>query len=169
MPMNSIKSFILVFLGFCLAPHLAISQTKINLVGGLGLPEFMNIGIEAQTEKMSYSARFGLFPYEGEYIYSYSAEVAYLYNKRIHVNKEIHTYLKTVFSYTIEETKTANYNDSFLSIRIGSKHNFNNGFGFFFDIGMAFILYSEDRSQTNFFDIDPKAIPSGSFGIFKTL
>lgn len=151
--------------------HQLSGQEKLNISGGLGLPELINIGFRYQLEQVQIGFSIGAIPYgSGEYSVSFSGDLYYHFLGSSELSKRKPWYGRIGLNYFRDETEIVIDRYLYLTTRLGREFNFSRKFGIAIDIGAFYQLSNKEirkvpPSSWNF-DFEFPVLPSIGVGVF---
>ena len=165
----------IVFLLLFVIPAHQAAQERINLAGGFGFPELLNLGIRFQAaEQEQFGVSVGAMPsVNNESIFSISGDLFFHFagSSRFAVRKP--WYGRAGLAYTREKTEGEKDTYIFANFRIGRDLNLDERLGVGIDLG-AFVTLSkqEETSYSPFLDYEPNegmVLPGLSIVLFYRL
>ena len=163
----------LVIISICCNQRIT-GQNQVDIIGGIGVPELINIGANVQFDQTQIGLKIGSFPSD-ESLFSFSADFYYHFAGTSELSSRRPWYMRAGLNYLRNETKTRVEKYSYLNLRIGREFNISNKIGIDVDAGIVFqISYSvtekEPSTSLSFnFGRDTKVFPGIGAEIFYRL
>jgi len=164
--------FIILFIIFSSGyDNQVFGQEKVNMSVGLGIPEFLNIGVRFQLEQAQIGISIGSIPVKDESIISISSDVYYHFGGFSELSNRRPWYGRIGLNYLRDETETIIDKYIFLNVRIGRDINISEKIGIEIEAGAIFQLSNEEirkKPSSSWFDFDFEfpVLPSIGIGIF---
>ncbi|MFN2396527.1 MAG: hypothetical protein ABR597_12665 [Bacteroidales bacterium] len=168
-----LKKLLLCSMFFICCAGPLVGQEKLNVSAGIGLPEFLNVGLRFQHNQAQIGLSVGTMPLKDESLFSVSGDVYYHFAGSSALSDRRPWYGRVGLNYLRNETH--HFIDKFMyfNVRVGRDFNISEKFGVNFDAGAIFELYNEEirkvpPSGWNF-DFDFPVLPSFGIGFFYRL
>jgi hypothetical protein len=167
--------FNLMLLGifsFCWSNQL-FGQEKVNVSVGMGLPEFLNVGVRYQLDQAQIAFSLGSMPVGGESIFSAGGDVYYHWGGKAESVQRRPWYGRIGLSYLRDETESLVDKYLYLNIRIGRDFNISRKLGIEIDAGAIYQLFKDETIKKTSsgwdFDFEFPILPSFGVGLFYRL
>lgn len=149
----------------------ASAQEKLNISGGLGLPELLNIGVRYQLEQVQIGFSVGSMPYgSGEYLVSFSGDVYYHFGGSSELSNRKPWYGRIGLNYLRDESELVIDKYFYLTTRFGRDFNISRKIGIEIDIGAIFQLSNKEIRKSPpsgwDFNFEYPVLPSIGVGLF---
>ncbi len=149
----------------------AFGQNKLNVLGGFGLPELLNIGLNIQNNQTQFGIRIGSFPTgPDEKVFSILGEMYYHFAGKSTLSTIRTWYVKFALNYVRDETKYVIDKYLYLNPRIGRDFNISEKIGIEIGAGLIVQLYHTHnrKKPPEFLDLDnaPSVLPSIGITLF---
>ena len=169
--MNRGYIYKLMMITMCLLAFslLCISQKRVNVTLGIGMPELLNIGVRYQANQTQLGLSVGSLPLKDETIISISAETYYHFAGRSQLSTRWPWYVRFGMNYLRNETKTVLDKYLYANLRVGRDFNISEEIGINIDIGLTIeviwdMTIKEPPGQL--FNIDFPILPGLGFCLF---
>ena len=135
-----IRYLLLAFLWFFSAKYI-LSQKKVNIIAGIGLPELIHAGVRYQMGQTQLGGSFG---YGGDSTYSINGDFLYHFGKVSDLSKRKRWYGKLGVGYNRSKSAYDIFKSLVLTTRIGKEYNISHVLGIGVDAGLTFLVYEEN-------------------------
>ena len=151
--------------------HLLSGQEKVNITTGIGLPEFLNIGLRFQLKQSQVGFSIGTWPLaSGEKIMSGSGDFLYHFGGFSELSNRRPWFGRIGVNYLRDETEYRIDKYFYLNTRVGRDFNISKKIGITLDVGAIFQLGSETirkKPSTGWnLDLEFPVLPSAGLGVF---
>lgn len=168
--------FLLTFTGLIIFSNPIFPQSKFEMSGGFGIPNWLNIGLKYGS-KIQIGSTIGFLQMPDKYIYkSLSLNIYYHFAGKSNFSTQSPWYLNGGIGYqnSYDQDRINHSNDEksfFIYPRIGRTFNLSKKTGFNFDAGVFFgaIYYNnsfDGLRMRNGFEFVDAVMPSGSISFF---
>jgi len=121
------------------------SQRRLKVTSGIGIPEFIHVGLQLEGTKNQIGFSIGTLPGVSESLWSISGDYFLHFRPREDGSKNP-WYFRTGAAYTRERTRTSIITNVLINGRMGRMFLFSQNVGIYFDLGIAINAY-EDRKR----------------------
>ncbi len=144
----------------------ALAQNKINILAGVGIPEFLNAGINFQHNQTQFGIRIGSWPTDEKMI-CFSGDLYYHFSGISTLSTRRVWYARFGLVYLLDETETIIDKYVYLNSRIGRDFNISKKIGIEIDAGLIVQLSHNEKikKSSDFWNIVPKPSIVPSIGI----
>jgi hypothetical protein len=142
------KYMFIMFFGICLtiATFSSAGQERVNVTAGIGVPEFLNLGMRYQFYFQNQAGiSIGSFPAENERIFSFSGDYYRHFAGLSDFAERRLWYLKGGLSFLRNETTAAIDKFVFANLRIGRDLNISGRLGIELNGGISFRLLHHEN------------------------
>ncbi len=166
------QAFLILFL-ICFQSKPAMGQGKTLITTGVGVPEFLNVGLMHQFKQIQLGLTLGTLPgARREYYLSISGDIYWHFAGKAKFTKLKPWYGKFGLNWLGWEDEIEKGRDLYLNTRVGRDFNLSENFGIKFDLGAIYALekvriVKKPSSSYNFFQSD--VWPSLGLGLFYRL
>ncbi len=148
-----------------------VEQDRINISGGFGFPEVLNVGLRIQSGQAQLGIGVGTLPIEGESTISILGDLYYHFGGYTRFSTQRPWYGRIGILYLRCETDYAINKRLLLNLRFGKAVNVSRKIGINVDVGAIFqLMYDEVRKRPPSgwftFSFDYPVLPSGGIGLF---
>lgn len=161
------KIVVTLFFTFGLVLNL-VAQKEIDLTAGVGLPEFLNVGIKGQLKQIALGISVGTVPVleVDEKILSVCCDFFYHFGKVPELSQRRIWHGRVGMNYLSDKINEREDRYTYLNLRIGRDLNLSQKFGFQIDGGILILLTNKISEHTW---IDFPIIPSIGLNFFLRL
>jgi hypothetical protein len=149
------------------------AQEKVNISAGLGMPDFLNVGIRYQLKQAQIGIGFGCMPLKDESLISVSGDYYYHFGGLSELSKRRPWYGRAGLIYVRDETETLIDKYLYFDLRIGRDINISKKIGIAIDAGADIQLLNAEvrKKPADYWDIgiDVPVIPAIEIGLFYRL
>jgi hypothetical protein len=149
------------------------AQEKVNISAGLGMPDFLNVGIRYQLKQTQIGIGFGFMPLKDESLISVSGDYYYHFGGLSEFSKRRPWYGRFGLVYVRDETETLIDKNLYFDLRIGRDFNISKKIGIAIDAGADIQLLNGEvrKKPADYWDIgiDVPVIPAIEIGLFYRL
>ncbi len=146
--MGNLSFSTLVFcLAFFLPVHFNDVQGQINLTGGTGTPEMVNVGLRMRVDQSQYGLNVGMNPaYKNDNI-SISGDFYYHFSGRSGHTSLRPWFIKTGLTYMSSEGEWEERTNLLLVPRLGREFNISSQFGIALEAGIMLMLMDRNKAK----------------------
>ncbi|NJW54062.1 hypothetical protein [Salinimicrobium oceani] len=145
------KNFKLGLFFFCLINFLSINpvlaQEQVNVTGGIGTPESLNIGLRIQVDQTQYGIAIGTSPGYKNDNFTISGDFYYHFAGRSGQSDLMPWYIKSGLTYMSNEGEWEKRMNLLLVPRLGRDFNLTPQFGVALEAGIMLLLLNKNIAK----------------------
>ncbi len=132
---------------FLCSGNKGFAQEKVKLSVGIGIPEFLNIGVRIPIKQTQIGFNLGTWPNNGCFL-SFSGDFYMHFGGTSKFSDRHPWYSRGGFNYLRSETSTLIKKSVYFNFRIGREISFSKKIGIELDIGPGFLLFYDQIEKT---------------------
>jgi hypothetical protein len=141
-------------------------QEKINISTGIGIPEFLNIGIRYQFKQVQAGICIGTMPVKDEKLISLCGDLFFHFGEVPKLSARRAWYARVGLNYLRDATETSEDRFTYLNIRFGRDLNISKKVGIEIDLGTLIQLSYKRIGPSSFIDFNFPILPSVGINMF---
>ena len=160
----------IILFSLCFGDEVA-EQDGINISGGFGFPEVLNVGLRIQSGQVQLGISIGSIPIEGEWPLSVSGDLYVHFGGQSEFSIQRLWYGRIGIDYLRTESDYVLTKHLLLNLRLGKTVNISRKIGINADLGAVIQLTHEEirkKPPSGWFNFsfDFPILPSGGIGLF---
>jgi hypothetical protein len=148
----------------------SFGQEKVNISAGIGLPQFLNIGVRYQLKQTQVGIGLGTMPVKDEGIVTVSGDISYHFAGSSELSDRRPWYGRIGLNYLRDETRTLVDKYLYLNLGIGRDFNISKKIGIGIGAGAIFQLFHDTKRKEPSsgwgLDINFPVLPGFGIGLF---
>ena len=150
-------------------------REQLNLVAGMGIPEFFHVGARYQWPQLQVGLVAGGFPHPDYRFITITGELFIHFAGSSVYSDRQPVYARGGFTYLLDKSSPYTDNRGYLNVRMGRELNISESIGFNLDAGFAFELFYKTVKKPDGSTTDPDkrkvstVLPGVGLGMFYRL